>query len=161
MSKISKKFKKIKNTNKKNPKELKIQTKKKSKKVKNCQNITFLFQKSEIFKEFFFSANKKYFFFLNIRNMRFDQRSPVQPNPEKYLEKFNFFCLLIKHLKIVRKKFRKENAILLVLPIEEISLRPELSSPANFRIQGGPLSVTCIGAAAAGAVAGRYFSFLI
>ena len=32
---------------------------------------------------------------------------------------------------------RKKNAILLVLPIEEISLRPELSSPARFRIQGG------------------------
>ena len=28
-------------------------------------------------------------------------------------------------------------AILLVLPIEEISLRPELSSPAHFKIQGG------------------------
>ena len=37
-----------------------------------------------------------------------------------------FFC---------RKK--KKNAIPLVLPIEEISLRPELSSPARFRIQGG------------------------
>ena len=28
-------------------------------------------------------------------------------------------------------------AIPLVLPIEEISLRPELSSPPRFRIQGG------------------------
>ena len=36
----------------------------------------------------------------------------------------------------------KKNAIFLVLPIEEISLQPELSSPARFRIQGGPLSVT-------------------
>ena len=36
------------------------------------------------------------------------------------------------------KKFRpKKNAIPLVLPIEEISLRPELSSPPRFRIQGG------------------------
>ena len=33
-------------------------------------------------------------------------------------------------------------AILLVLPIEEISLQPELSSPPCFRIQGGSLSVT-------------------
>ena len=31
----------------------------------------------------------------------------------------------------------KKNSILLVLPIEEISLEPELSSPARFRIQGG------------------------
>ena len=32
---------------------------------------------------------------------------------------------------------KKKNAILLVLPIEEISLRPELSSSPRFRIQGG------------------------
>ena len=31
----------------------------------------------------------------------------------------------------------KKNAILLVLPIEDISLQPELSSPPRFRIQGG------------------------
>ena len=31
---------------------------------------------------------------------------------------------------------RKKNAILLVLPIREISLQPELSSPPRFRIQG-------------------------
>ena len=43
------------------------------------------------------------------------------------------------------KKYKlpeKKNAIPLVLPIEEISLRPELSSPPRFRIQGPPLSVT-------------------
>ena len=32
---------------------------------------------------------------------------------------------------------KKKNAILLVLPIEEISLWPELSTPPCFRIQGG------------------------
>ena len=32
---------------------------------------------------------------------------------------------------------QKKNAILLVLPIEEISLRPKLSSPPRFRIQWG------------------------
>ena len=32
---------------------------------------------------------------------------------------------------------KKNNDILLVLPIEEISLRPEVSSPPRFRIQGG------------------------
>ena len=39
---------------------------------------------------------------------------------------------------------KKKNAIPLVLPIEEISFQPELSSPPRFRIQGGrgPLSVT-------------------
>ena len=41
-----------------------------------------------------------------------------------------------------QKKVQKKKAIFLVLPIEEISLGPELSSPARFRIQGGPLSVT-------------------
>ena len=37
----------------------------------------------------------------------------------------NIFCL------------PEKNAIILVLPIEEISLRPELSSPPCLRIQGG------------------------
>ena len=32
---------------------------------------------------------------------------------------------------------KKKNAIPLVLPIEEISLQPELSSLPRFRIQGG------------------------
>ena len=31
----------------------------------------------------------------------------------------------------------KKNAILLVLPIEDISLQPELYSPPHLRIQGG------------------------
>ena len=35
------------------------------------------------------------------------------------------------------KKKEEKNAIPLVLPIEEISLRPELSSPPRFRIQEG------------------------
>ena len=35
------------------------------------------------------------------------------------------------------KDSKKQNAILLVLTIEEISLQPELSSPPHFRIQGG------------------------
>ena len=30
----------------------------------------------------------------------------------------------------------KENTILLVLPFKEITIRPELSSPPRFRIQG-------------------------
>ena len=66
--------------------------------------------------------------------------------------------------KKIKKKLKiyfflpKKNAILLVLPIEEISLRPELSSPARFRIQGGsPERDTGAGAV----VAGLYFRFLI
>ena len=49
--------------------------------------------------------------------MRFHPSSPVQPNPKKNLE--------------------KSQKIPLVLPIEEISLQPELSSPASFGFQGG------------------------
>ena len=37
-------------------------------------------------------------------------------------------------LKIISKKI---NAIILVLLFKEISIRPELSSPPHFRIQGG------------------------
>ena len=37
---------------------------------------------------------------------------------------------------MVKKSESLKNAILLVLPIEDISLRPELSSPPRFRIQG-------------------------
>ena len=51
-----------------------------------------------------------------------------------------FFIFSFKFFFLAEKK--KKNAIPLVLPIEEISLRPELSSPARFRFQGGPLSVT-------------------
>ena len=36
----------------------------------------------------------------------------------------------------------EKKSILLVLPIKEISLWPELSSLARLRIQGGPLSMT-------------------
>ena len=36
---------------------------------------------------------------------------------------------------------RGKNPLPLPLPFEEISLRPELSSPPRFRIQGGTLSV--------------------
>ena len=51
----------------------------------------------------------------------------------------------------IKKKFsfnffwpEEKHTILLVLPIEEICLWPELSSPDHFRIQGGggPLNVT-------------------
>ena len=41
------------------------------------------------------------------------------------------------------EKKKKKKYIFLVLPFEEISIQPELSSPTLFRIQGGgPLGVT-------------------
>ena len=59
------------------------------------------------------------------------------------ISKNHFFS---KKKNFERKKMfaekRKKHAIPLVLPIEEISLRPELSSQPRFRIQGGTLSVT-------------------
>ena len=59
---------------------------------------------------------------------------------------------------------KKKNAIPLVLPIEEISLRPELSSPARFRIQGGSPErdgVVVVVVVVVVGVAGRHFPFLI
>ena len=52
------------------------------------------------------------------------------------IQKNHFFS---KNLKILKIFFfaDKKNAIPLVLPIEQISLQPELSSSARFRIQGG------------------------
>ena len=47
-----------------------------------------------------------------------------------------FFFKKSKSLKEEKKIVRK-NPILLVLPIEQISLQPDLSSPARFRIQEG------------------------
>ena len=41
-----------------------------------------------------------------------------------------------KPIKIIFS-FHKKNAIPLVWPIEEISLRPDLSTPPRFRFQGG------------------------
>ena len=53
-------------------------------------------------------------------------------------EKITFFLFFIFILFFLfRWKKEKENSITLVLPIEEISLWPELSSPARFRIQVG------------------------
>ena len=43
-----------------------------------------------------------------------------------------------KHFKKSQKKICLKNAIILVLLIEEISLRPELTSPPRFRFQGIP-----------------------
>ena len=76
---------------------------------------SFVSQKIQIFcKEFI--LQRKSFLFLNILNMQFDPSSPVQPNPEKKI-------LKKKYQNYEReKKSSKKIAILLVLPIDEISL---------------------------------------
>ena len=53
------------------------------------------------------------------------------------LEKSQKIWKFWRRKNVSPKKEEEKNAIPLVLPIEEISLRPELSSPARFRIQGG------------------------
>ena len=60
---------------------------------KLSKNYFFSLQKSKIFEEKKFQQ-KKYSLFLNIRNMQFDQRSPVQPNPEK--KNLDFFLFFFK-----------------------------------------------------------------
>ena len=47
---------------------------------------------------------------------------------------FFFNMKILKEKKILLKKEEEKNAIPLVLPIEEISLRPKHSSPPRFRI---------------------------
>ena len=47
---------------------------------------------------------------------------------------FNFFLIFFKMFWFVEEQ-KKTN--LLVLPIEDISLQPEFSSPPRFRIHGG------------------------
>ena len=61
---------------------------------------------------------------------------------EKKISNNHFYsqknCIVLKIFIFLLKNIY----ILLVFPIEEISPRPELSSPPRFTIQGGPLSVT-------------------
>ena len=59
-------------------------------------------------------------------NLKKSQKIPFFPKKKSNWRKKNF-----------AKKSRKINAIPLVLPIEEVSLWPELSSPDPFRFQGG------------------------
>ena len=65
----------------------------------------------------------------------FSKKPKIKKNIEKY-EKFTFFKKS-EHFEEKKKIEEKKNATLLVLLIEEISLQPELFSPAHFRIQGG------------------------
>ena len=59
------------------------------------------------------------------KNLKFWKNLEISQKSQKknYLEK-KIWC-------------KKKNAILLVFPIEEISLWPELCSPPRFRIKGG------------------------
>ena len=114
-----------------------------------------------IYKEKFIKNPKKYPKHPKIvkkNGQKFQKPGKISKN----LKKITFFPQ--KKLNLKKKKmFKKEkekNAILLVLPNEEISLRPELSSPAHFRIQGGsPERDGGVGVVVR--VAGRYFPFLI
>ena len=111
------------------------------------KKITFsVLKKSKSLKFFFFSKQKKSSLFFNIRNTRFDQSSPVQPNPKKTIwiffkeiSKNHFFFKERKNLEICF--WRRKNAILLVLAIKEISLQSELSSPACCRVRGAWRSI--------------------
>ena len=71
-----------------------------------------------------------------------------------FLKKFFF---LKKKKNFDQKK--KKNAILLVFQYQEDGIRPELSSPPRFRIQGGSPERDGVGGVVG--VAGRHFSFLI
>ena len=74
-------------------------------------------------------------------------------------QKITFFQKIWKFWKYFLFAEKEKNAILLVLPIEDISLWPELSSPSHFRIQGGSPE-SDVGVVVVG-VAGLYFSFVI
>ena len=98
-----------------------------------------------------------------IKNSCFFQNWSKNPKISKNFKKSVFFFKTenFEEEKKFRRKKEEKNAIPLVLPIEEISLRPELSSPARFRIQGGypERDTGVVGVVVV--VAGRHFSFLI
>ena len=68
----------------------------------------------------------------------------------KKSQKFSKNHFFFKNLKILKKKNLPKKCYSL-----SFSLRPELSSPAHFRIQGGYPERDTVG------VAGQYFPFLI
>ena len=77
----------------------------------------------------------------NLRNFERNQKKLKNPKKIKKISKNPKFQKSPKNPKknVLRFFFlpKKKNAFPLVLPIEEISLPPELSSPLRFRIQGG------------------------
>ena len=71
-----------------------------------------------------------------LSNIGWSKNPKIWKNLKKS-QKITFFQKIWKFWKYFFFAEKKKNAILLVLPNEEISLRPELSSPPRFRIQGG------------------------
>ena len=61
----------------------------------------------------------------------------------------------------MKNSYKKKYALLLVLPIKEISLQSELSSRPHFRFQGWCPERETGGGGGVVVVAGRYVSFLI
>ena len=89
----------------------------------------------------------------NPKNTKNPKKCPVSQNLKifknhKNCQNSEFFLSIIFSSSKIQKCLRvyffvRKNSILLVFPIEEINLWPEISSPARFRTQGGgPLSVT-------------------
>ena len=112
-----------------------------SKKIENLKKIIFFScKKSKNLKCFFFQQ-KKSSWCLNIRTMRFDQSSPVQPNPEekiwKYIKKSFFFTLQksenFKEILFLPEK-KYYHLSFLILRGRDLT---RASGPARFRIQGG------------------------
>ena len=65
------------------------------------------------------------------------EENNLEKSGEKICQKPFFPPKNQEFLKIFLLFVEEKSAILLVLPIEEISLWPELSSPPRFRFQGG------------------------
>ena len=93
----------------------------------------------KIWKKYFFFNNKNplCFLMLGIHNSARALQSG-QILREKISNKLKITFFFFKQSDNVEGIFFwQKNAIILVLPIEEISLWPELSSPVRFRFQGG------------------------
>ena len=110
---------------------------KKNQKFHEISKNQFFFQKIEMFENIFFSQKKNLCFPIlgicnSTRALRFGLilRRKISKNLEKSLK---VTCFSKTKLFLNGKKKKK---IILVLPIEEISLQPELSSPPRFRIEG-------------------------
>ena len=116
------------------------------KKLKKSQKTFFFSQKNWKLRKYFFLSKKEekiiYFSILEIHNSTRVLRSRKKPwkNCKKSQSIVFLSSKFLENICLLKK--RDKNAILLVLPIKEISLRPELSSPPRFRSRQGGLSIT-------------------
>ena len=143
----------------------------KNSKFENSQKITFFHKIWNFGRKFFKQKKNKYcFLILVIHNWtRALQSSLILRKKSEKISKniFKKTFFSSKNLKILKNIFFAEkNAIILVLPSEEISLLPELSTPPRFRIQGGGVpwawhTYTAAVVVVVVVVVGRYFPFLI